>query len=525
MKKSPFKKIVFTVIIALFIPIFSYTTFQFVQRNKDEEMIRKSYRRQLDSILFSINQHCWDVFRSWDSALETIVTTTNGDLSADLQRFLREQKPLIASFVRYSPIRIYLVLQDGRIARKKDYQKLEGIVTKEQNKIKKMIKRAREGYVKPIAVTWSREGEQSLSLLLFPVLQGTKASRKSILAGFLIDDDLFVENVVARKFTEINDGTFVFAVRDKDAKNIIYFSEETEDDFEKSEKLWLLPHLSLEIKMQGITLGEIAKRRTLTNLVFLAVVDIVLLLGVLYMLRNISHEMTLARLKTDFVANVSHELRTPLALIRMHAETLEMGRVSSDEKKQNYYHAIVAETTRLTQLINNILDFSQIESDKKEYHFAKKDLSELVRRTMAMYFFHLQQKGFQVNVNIDEHIPEIKMDAEAVQQAFMNLLDNAMKFSMDQKQIDVHLYQNSKNIILAVSDRGIGIPQQEQRRIFEKFYRVGSSLVHNTKGSGLGLSLVKYIMGIHNGRVIVKSRVGEGSTFSLVFPVDKSREA
>ncbi|NOY59207.1 MAG: hypothetical protein GXO75_09770, partial [Calditrichaeota bacterium] len=203
-----------------------------------------------------------------------------------------------------------------------------------------MMKRAREGYVKPIAVNWSREGEQSVSLLLFPVLQDAEAARQSILAGFLIDDDLFVENIVARKFAEINDGTFVFAVRDKDAGKNVYLSEESEDtegDFEKGERLWLLPHLSLQIKLQGITLREIAKQRTLINLAFLAVVDIVLLLGVLYLLRNISHEMALARLKTDFVANVSHELRTPLALIRMHAETLEMGRVPSDEKKQNYY--------------------------------------------------------------------------------------------------------------------------------------------------------------------------------------------
>ncbi|NOY61035.1 MAG: GHKL domain-containing protein, partial [Calditrichaeota bacterium] len=329
----------------------------------------------------------------------------------------------------------------------------------------------------------------------------------------------------ARKFAEINDGTFVFAVRDKDAGKNVYLSEETEDDFEKGERLWLLPHLSLQIKLQGITLREIAKRRTLTNLAFLAVVDIVLLLGVLYLLRNISHEMALARLKTDFVANVSHELRTPLALIRMHAETLEMGRVPSDEKKQNYYRTIVAETTRLTQLINNILDFSRIESNKKEYHLTKSDLSELVRQTMAIYLFHLRQKGFHIDVNIDDHLQKIRIDAEAVKQAFMNLLDNAVKFSTDEKQIDVHLHQNDKSIILSVSDRGIGIPQAEQKKIFDKFYRVGTSLVHNTKGSGLGLSLVKHIMDIHNGQVIVKSRVGEGSTFSLVFPVDESKGA
>jgi len=361
---------------------------------------------------------------------------------------------------------------------------------------------------------------RSISLLLFLPSRQVHNTANPVIAGVFVNDDVFVEEVVARKFGEINKGTFVFAVKEHDSENILFATDEAEEQsFEKSEPLWLLPHLDLQIKLQGMTLEDISKRRVRTNLVFLGIVNLVLLLGVLYMLRNISHEMALAKLKTDFVANVSHELRTPLALIRMQAETLEMGRVPSEEKKQHYYRTIMAESTRLTQLINNILDFSRIESNKKHFHFVEYDLADLVRHTLDMYRFHLRQKGFSVHEDIDRTLPPVKIDSEAVKQALMNLLDNAVKFSPDDKDIHISLKQKDHKIILSVRDKGIGIAEAEQKKIFEKFYRAGDSLVHNTKGSGLGLSLVKHIMDAHDGKVVVKSKPGKGSTFSLIFPV------
>jgi len=229
--------------------------------------------------------------------------------------------------------------------------------------------------------------------------------------------------------------------------------------------------------------------------------------------------MTLAQMKTDFVADVSHELRTPLALIRMYAETLEMGRVGSEQKKKSYYKTIMNETARLTQLINNILDFSKIESSKKEIILEDVDLGALIQETVDMHHFHLEQKGFDLQLNIEKSLPMISADGESLKLAFINLLDNAVKFTPEKKVISVVLTRQDASLVLSVMDHGIGIPKAEQKRIFEKFYRVGSSLVHDTKGSGLGLSLVKHIMEVHGGKVNVISNQGEGSTFSLIFPV------
>ncbi len=527
--KSPFTKIIITVIIALFIPVFSYTIFQYSQRNKDEEIIRASYRQQLESILFSINQHCWDVFRSWASTLTTTISAMEAsgrqDYPEKLRSFIQGQKPIVGAAVRLPNSSTYFAWQARRRgAARNDAVRMDSIIAAMKPEIEKMIGRAREGYLKPVAHLWSSDQTQSTSLLLFPLMTPTVGASTPPLAALFVDDDVFVGQVVARKFAEINDGTFIFAVRERRSKSILFATEETEEQqFELTETLWLLPHLDLQIKLQGISLEQLSRQRIRTNLIFLSVVDLVLLLGVLYLLRNIKHEMALAKLKTDFVANVSHELRTPLALIRMHAETLEMGRVHSEEKKQHYYRTIMAESARLTQLITNILDFSRIESNRKEYNLSVQDLGKLVRTTLKMYLYHLQQKGFRVQVDVPDDLPPVNIDSEAIRQAFVNLLDNAVKFSPEVKSIDISLQQKDHRIILSVRDHGTGIPEGERRKIFEKFYRVGSSLVHNTKGSGLGLSLVKHIMKIHGGDVTVDSKVGEGSTFSLIFPVANSK--
>jgi signal transduction histidine kinase len=232
--------------------------------------------------------------------------------------------------------------------------------------------------------------------------------------------------------------------------------------------------------------------------------------------------MALARLKSDFVSNVSHELRTPLSLIRLYAETLELGRLSSPEKYQEYYQIIRKESERLTALINNILDFSRIEAGRKEYEFRETDLSELVKNTMESYRYQIEQHGFTLEENI-EPVPQMRVDREAVARSLVNLVNNALKYSQDRKFIGVNLYRSNGAVKLEVVDHGIGIAQQELGKIFEKFYRVGDPLVHNTKGSGLGLSLVQHIVHAHGGQVSVDSTPGEGSKFTISLPVMEAR--
>jgi signal transduction histidine kinase len=236
------------------------------------------------------------------------------------------------------------------------------------------------------------------------------------------------------------------------------------------------------------------------------------------MYRNVSREIALARLKSDFVANVSHELRTPLSLIRLYAETLEMGRLTNPDKPQQYYRIIREESERLTALINNILDFSRIEAGRKEYDFRETDMRELVHATLDSYRYQIEQNGFQFEEKIDE-VPPLRVDREAMARSLLNLVNNALKYSQDRKFIGVNLYRDNGSVKLEVVDQGIGIPHQEQQKIFEKFYRVGDPLVHNTKGSGLGLSLVRHIVQAHGGDVSVDSAPGQGSKFTIALPV------
>jgi signal transduction histidine kinase len=235
--------------------------------------------------------------------------------------------------------------------------------------------------------------------------------------------------------------------------------------------------------------------------------------------------MNLARLKSDFVANVSHELRTPLALIRLYAETLELGRLSAKEKYQEYFRIIREESERLTALINNILDFSRIEAGRKEYEFKETDLPELVRSTLDSYRFQIEQNGFAFEENISRDIPPVNVDREAIARSLLNLVNNALKYSKDRKYIGVKLYRANGSVKLEVRDHGIGIPPSEQEKIFEKFYRCGDPLVHNIKGSGLGLSLVRHIVRAHGGDVQVESSPEKGSTFTIALPLDASSQS
>jgi signal transduction histidine kinase len=282
--------------------------------------------------------------------------------------------------------------------------------------------------------------------------------------------------------------------------------------------------VQLLLRPRDRSIEEEVRRLAITKTALIGFIDLMLLAGLVLVWTNVRRELRLSRLKSDFVANVSHELKTPLALIRLFAETLELGRVPSEEKKQQYHRIINKESRRLTQLINNILDFSRIEAGRKEYRLVRSDLAAVVRDVVDAYRFQIEQHGFSLELAIAEDLPEVELDPEALSQALINLLNNAIKYSPNQKAIAVSARREGGRVLVSVTDRGIGIPKSEQKRIFEKFYRVETSVVHTTKGSGLGLALVQHIAEAHGGRVEVTSAPGEGSTFTLSFPVRPGAE-
>ena len=277
--------------------------------------------------------------------------------------------------------------------------------------------------------------------------------------------------------------------------------------------------LALGIKFQGTTADAIARRWVMRSFMILGALSLLMIGGLVLTYRSVSKEMALAHLKSDFVSNVSHELRTPLALIRLYAETLELGRITTQEKKEEYYRIIRKESERLTALINNILDFSRIEAGRKEYDFRETDIAELVQNTLDAYRYQIEQQGFAFEQSIDSSIPKVRVDREAIARALVNLVNNALKYSANEKFLGVRLYRANSVLKLEVIDRGIGITRREQSKIFEKFYRTGDPLVHTTKGSGLGLSLVRHITHAHGGQVEVESTPGKGSKFIVSLPL------
>lgn len=235
-------------------------------------------------------------------------------------------------------------------------------------------------------------------------------------------------------------------------------------------------------------------------------------------LRLAVQQVEVAALKSSFLANVTHELKTPLAMIRMASETLELGRVRNEDDSRRFLATIGRECRRLTHMINNVLDFAKIEEGKREFFFAPGDLRKVVRDTLEVFEPQLKQGGFDLRVELPEAMPPVVMDSQAITQCIINLVDNAMKYSPDHKEIGLRVSANGTAKV-EVEDRGIGVPVRDQERIFEKFTRAETGLVHNVKGSGLGLALVRHIARAHGGDVTLKSVPGEGSTFTLELPL------
>lgn len=269
---------------------------------------------------------------------------------------------------------------------------------------------------------------------------------------------------------------------------------------------------------------HLARANFLFNITLSGVLGVLLIGGVILTFRTAAREMKLSEMKNDFVSNVSHELRTPLASIRVFGEMLRLGKVEEPTKVREYGEYIEAEGRRLSQLINNILNFAKIESGQKVYEFESCDLQEVLERVVKTFRVRLQHSGPEIVLRTpDQPLPEAHIDPQAVAQAVSNLLDNAVKYSNGSQSVEVSLSGKPGLAVISVRDQGIGISREEQEKIFERFHRVSTGLVHDVKGSGLGLSIVQHIVAAHSGRVKVESELGQGSTFTIELPLKQER--
>ena len=367
-----------------------------------------------------------------------------------------------------------------------------------------------------------RMSRASASLYIFHSSRGGNMPGGNF-SGVMLNADYLRSTYLSRLASSLlgrsTQGRFqpVMAVLDRDKHEI--FSSGSAANFEVEASFApVFPDWHLAIGFPNQTLQSLARESFLRTVLITGIVLAVLIAGLYLMLRATAQEIRLAEAKSAFVSNVSHELQTPLSLIQLLSETLKLGRVADQVKSREYYEMIHRESRRLGRLIDNILDFSKIEAGRNEYKFVPDDAGVVVGELLDTYAQQIRSQGFELAIAIDGHLPPVEMDSNAISRAVLNLLDNAVKYSPEVKKIAVRVRQQDSVVAIEIADCGIGIARGEQRKIFEKFYRAGSELVHDTKGAGLGLALVQHIVKAHGGSINVESTPGRGSTFTILLP-------
>ncbi len=505
MKSSLFKTVTILITVIL-VPMLFFTVYEISSLNDSEKVIDRIYSNQLDAILFSINQYSEDLVSSWRNRI-------NNSLSGNDEESIKEFLNV------YSSLNFVFVTDSSAGSNIKVYSKQETagnqiLITSEllkskESTIKRLYTYKKNNYLKlePVEISPTN------SLVLFLL-------EDNLLCGVVFNPDKFIYQLLDSKMKSIAGNEFVLAVYKPSGDSIEFSTDRISiSDIKQTKPLWLLPQYNLGITLKGKTIDELVKARTTQNLILIAGITLLIIIGIWLVFRNIKKEIQLAQIKSDFVSNVSHELRTPLSLISMFAETLEMGRVKSEEKKNEYYSIIHSETSRLSSIVNKVLNFSKMEAGKRTFHFEKTDLNELIQSVFNTYGFHLQSNGFKFDFRPAKNISPINIDPEAISEAVINLIDNAVKYCEENKTVILKTGTENGFVFVEVEDKGIGIPESDQKKIFEKFFRVSTGHIHNTKGTGLGLSLVKQIVDAHKGKITLTSSPGKGSRFRILFPV------
>jgi signal transduction histidine kinase/cell division protein FtsL len=293
-------------------------------------------------------------------------------------------------------------------------------------------------------------------------------------------------------------------------------------------------HLAAETDTAGKPLGESfpglrvlmpepqeqrsSLRQTFIVAALLLALAFTLLAGYL-LRRDVRRDLRLAELRSQFVSSVTHELKTPLTAIRMFTETLRLDEEVDRATRLEYLDTILHESERLSRLVDNVLDFGKIERGKKTYRFQPVRLEEVIGEAARAAQYPLEQAGFALEIATEPDLPLVSADSDALQQAILNLLTNAMKYSGDSRHIDLRLDRENGNARIRVVDRGVGIAPEEQEHIFESFYRAPTAENQRIPGTGLGLTIVEHIAKAHGGGVEVASTPGSGSAFTIRLPL------
>lgn len=515
-------RIALLLVLIFLIPVLFFSVYELSSLDEEEKMMEKIYNKQLEAILFSVNQYSDDIISNWVSKTEGALQSHHAadSVPKKIYELLQLNSSLggvfILDTIRENEITPLAFFQSD-INQDAIMSSILAVLKKMPEKVDQLVTYKRNGFqkIEPIDIGPSN----SIKALVFI----SQTSNHFRVSGFVINTDLLIDDILGPRLQTISRDQFVLSVLQKENDSILYSTSSRSDSLASvhavTKDFWIFPEYAIGIHAAGDGIEKLITERTTINLILLVGLDIILIIALVLVYRSLKKEVDLAQNKADFVSNVSHEIRTPLALISMFAETLDMNRIPSEEKKQEYYRIISKEAQRLTGIVNKILVFSQVEAKKKKLRIERLNMSAEIRGILKIYEYHLNSKGFSYTIQDSDPLWALA-DREALTESFINLLDNAIKYSEDTKRVEIKLGKVDEFAFVAVTDFGAGISKKDQRYIFDKFYRVPKGNLARTQGTGLGLALVKQLTEEQKGKVSVQSELGKGSTFTLFYPLD-----
>jgi signal transduction histidine kinase len=257
-----------------------------------------------------------------------------------------------------------------------------------------------------------------------------------------------------------------------------------------------------------------------TLVIMMVMLAAIFLIGSFAIYKSAQTIVDLSERRSQFVSSVTHELKTPLTNIRMYIEMLEQGIAKDTEREQEYFQIVNSEGSRLSRLINNVLDLAKLEKKQRSLNLIKGTFEEVVAEVQTVMQAKLRQEGFTLKI-VRENIRPFNYDREAMIQVLINLIENSIKFcqSAVSKEITIRIYQDAKRVKIAVADRGPGIPRHALKKVFDDFYRVDNALARKTRGTGIGLALVKKFINLIGGQVTAENNPGGGCTITISLPL------
>ena len=390
---NPFRKIALFLLVIIILPIIFFTSREIISLSENESVLSEIYKKQIESLLFSLNQYSEDLIRSWSSKFEIAYIQSNND-DKKLLKFSNDtfqNIPALQSIAVSNSTNTdnyILERKEGGLIRNKNVTNIRALLQKNEQLIRKLYEYKKTNFVKiePVISQTDRSNQKMIFIL---------GDDKVCVMSF--DKNKFIRNNLSAKIQSITANDYSIIVYDSATSRTIYSSNNSETGkLVHRSKIWLIPGYTLGIKLIGESLDDVIRGRTYSSMILIGALTLMMILFALYGYKNIKREVELVQIKNEFVSNVSHELRTPLALINMFAETLVLGRVKSEEKRSEYYSIIQHETERLSKIVNKILNFSKIEAGKWKYSFEAVDLNSLVEKIYSNYKFHLENNGFKV---------------------------------------------------------------------------------------------------------------------------------